>query len=103
MAVQRFGEFVNAEYGEQGILAFGIHPGGVATELALRMPEALHAGLQDKPELAGDAMVWLTAERRDWLAGRYVSVNWDAQELLEKREKIEREDLLKVRMDVGLE
>ena len=99
----RFGEFINAEYGEQGVLAFGIHPGGVATELALGMPKEMHTMLNDKPELAGDASVWLTAERREWLAGRYVSVNWDAKELLQKQETIVKDDLLKVRLDVGLE
>ena len=67
------------------------------------MPEKMHSMLSDTPELAGDASVWLTAERREWLAGRYVSVNWDAKELLEKREKIVKDDLLKVRLDVGLE
>ena len=103
LAVLRFGEFINAEYGEQGILCFGIHPGGVATELALNMPKAAHAGLVDKAELAGDAMVWLTTERREWLAGRYISVNWDVEELLQKKDKIVKEDLLKVRLDVGLE
>ena len=103
LAVLRFGEFINAEYGEQGILCFGIHPGGVATELALNMPKAAHAGLVDKAELAGDAMVWLTAEKREWLAGRYISVNWDVEELLRKKDRIVKEDLLKVRLDVGLE
>lgn len=103
LAVLRFGEFVNAEYGKQGIICYGIHPGGVATELALNMPKEAHAGLVDTPELAGDSIVWLTAERREWLAGRYVSVNWDVEELLQKKDKIVEEDLLKVRLDVGLE
>ena len=98
LAVLRFGEFVNAEYGHQGIICFGIHPGGVPTELALNMPKAVHVGLVDKAELAGDAMVWLTAERREWLAGRYVSVNWDVEELLQKKDKIVEQDLLKVRL-----
>lgn len=73
------------------------------TELASGMPEAMHQILTDTPELAGDTMVWLTAERREWLAGRYVSVTWDAEELLQKKQKIVDGDLLKVRMDVGLE
>jgi NAD(P)-dependent dehydrogenase (short-subunit alcohol dehydrogenase family) len=103
LAVLRFGEFINAEYGNQGILCYGIHPGGVATELALNMPKEARAALVDKAELAGDAMVWLTAERREWLAGRYVSVNWDVDELLQKKDKIVKEDLLKVRLDVGVE
>ncbi|KAK3697720.1 hypothetical protein LTR37_017302 [Vermiconidia calcicola] len=103
LAVLRFGEFLNAEYGDKGLHVIGIHPGGVSTELARGMPEAMHELLIDQPELAGDSIVWLTAERREWLAGRYVSVTWDAEELLQKRDKIVKEDLLKVRLAVGLE
>lgn len=67
------------------------------------MPEKVHGVLIDTPQLAGDSIVWLTAQRRAWLKGRYVSCTWDMKELVEKRPKIERDDLLKVRMDVGLE
>lgn len=38
MALLRFSEFINADYGEQGMVAFSIHPGGVATDLAAGMP-----------------------------------------------------------------
>ncbi len=103
LAVVRFSEFLNTEYGEQGLLSYSFHPGGVPTERALGMPEAMHELLGDTPELAGDSMVWLTAEKRDWLAGRYVNVEWDMKEFLEKKDKIVRGDLLKVRLDVGLE
>lgn len=103
LALLRFGEFLNAEYKDQGVLAFGIHPGGVPTELALGMPKAIHGSLIDTPALAGDSIVWLTAEKRHWLAGRYISVNWDMKEFLEKRAKVEEQDLLKVRMDVGMD
>lgn len=103
LAMIRMSEFINAEYAEKGLFSFSIHPGGVPTELAKRMPEAMMAYLTDTPELAADAMVWLTAERRDWLSGRYVSCTWDMEELLAKRKKIEEEDLLKVRLDVGLD
>ena len=85
------------------MLCFGIQPGGVATELALNLPKDMHGLLVDTPELCADMMVWLTAERREWLAGRYIAVNWDVDELLEKKEKIVEEDLLKVRLAVGLE
>lgn len=84
------------------MISYAIHPGAVATELALRMPDPYHHVLIDTPELAGDTLVWLTAERREWLRGRYVDVGWDMEELLSKREKIEREELLKVRLAVGL-
>lgn len=102
LALLRFGEFLNADYAADGVLSFGIHPGAVPTELALGMPKEIHAVLVDSPELAGDCIMWMTAERREWLAGRYVSVNWDMEELLGKREAIEKGDLLKVRLDVGL-
>lgn len=103
LAVTRLSEFIATEYGEQGILCYSLHPGGVATELALNMPDYMHQVLTDTPRLSGDSIVWFTAERRAWLQGRWLSVNWDAEELVRMREKIEKGDLLKVRMDVGLE
>ncbi|KAK4500299.1 hypothetical protein PRZ48_008488 [Zasmidium cellare] len=103
LALLRFGEFLNNDYKEQGLLSYGIHPGGVPTELALGMPKQFQSALIDTPELASDSIVWLTAEKRDWLAGRYISVNWDMKEFLDKRAKIEEQDLLKVRMDVGMD
>ena len=57
--------------------------------------------LNDTPELAGETMVWLSAEKREWLAGRYVSVNWDMNELLFKKDEIVEKELLKVRMAVS--
>jgi len=64
--VLRLNDFLMAEYGSQGLLAYGIHPGGVMTKLAQNMPKELHGVLTDKPELAGDSLVWLTKERREW-------------------------------------
>ncbi|RWA03033.1 hypothetical protein EKO27_g12072, partial [Xylaria grammica] len=49
---------------------------------------------------AGDSLVWLAAERRAWLSGRFVSVTWDMQELEQKREEIVAGDLLKLRLTV---
>ena len=102
LALLRFGEFLNTDYADEGVISFGIHPGGIPTELAKCMPESMHHVLGDTAELAGDGIVWLTAERREWLRGRYVSCNWDMQEFLDKRAAIENGDLLKVRLDVGL-
>ncbi|KAK5133047.1 hypothetical protein LTR08_008252 [Meristemomyces frigidus] len=101
LAVLRFTEFTNMEYPE--ILAYSIHPGAVLTELAKSLGEEMQHVLIDQPQLAADAIVFLSAERRQWLSGRYVSVTWDMKELSEKRKKIEDEDLLKVMMSVGLE
>jgi NAD(P)-dependent dehydrogenase (short-subunit alcohol dehydrogenase family) len=101
-AVLRFTEFIDAEYGEQGIIAISAHPGGIPTELALGMPEEMHGVLNDTVELAGNTFVWLTKERRGWLAGRYVSCNWDVEELEAKNDSILKGELLKVRMAVGV-
>jgi len=96
-----------------GIKLTGDRKGGVKTELALNMPESFHSGkfltggrkfelivvvLTTEPVLPGDVLVSLTSERREWLAGRYVSVNWDMPEFYSQKEEIVREDKLKMRM-----
>lgn len=101
MALIRFSEFINHEYGEQGLLSVAVHPGGVMTELSSGMPTESHGLLKDQPALAADTFVWLTAERRDWLAGRYISSTWDMKEFLDMKDKIVNGNLLKVRLDVG--
>ena len=58
----------------------------------------MRSALVDKPELAGDSLVWLTKERREWLNGRYVAVNWDMGELLERKQEVEEKNLLKMKM-----
>ncbi|KAK5126414.1 hypothetical protein LTR85_010650 [Meristemomyces frigidus] len=99
LAVLRFSEFISVEYPD--ILAYSIHPGGVMTDLAKQMGNEMEHLLTDEPQLAADTMVFLTAERRDWLTGRYVSATWDMEELLGKKEKIEAEDQLKMKLTVG--
>jgi len=42
----------------------------------------------------------LTAERRDYLSGRYLSVHWDADELEAKKDEILKDDKLKFKMAV---
>jgi hypothetical protein len=51
--------------------------------------------------LCGAFLVWLCRERRTWLNGRLLSATWDVEELVEKRRKIEDEDLLKFGYRVG--
>ena len=54
--------------------------------------------LTDTPELAGDTIVHLTQKKQDWLAGRYISCNWDMPEFLAKKDDIVKRDILKFRM-----
>lgn len=45
-------------------------------------------------------MAWLTSERRPWLSGRYLSVNWDVDDLEAMKDEIVKGDKLKMRMVV---
>lgn len=68
--------------------------------MAKELPEYLHKELVDTPELAGDFIVWLTHERKEWLSGRYVSCTWDVKELEAKKDEIVHGDKLKMRIVV---
>ncbi len=97
-AVNRLCEFVQADHDADGIKCFALHPGGVATELGLTMPEAIHANLIDSPDLAASFAVWLCSGKADWAKGRYLSANWDVDELEAMQHAILRDDLLVNRM-----
>ncbi|KAK5658479.1 hypothetical protein OQA88_1868 [Cercophora sp. LCS_1] len=101
-AIVRFCQFLNFQYGDQGVSSFHYHPGGVSTDLAQGLPEDFRKLLMDTPELAGDTMVWLTAEKRTWLNGRYISANWDMVELEGRKDVIVEKNLLKPRFDLDI-
>jgi hypothetical protein len=48
--------------------------------------------------MGADSMVYLTQEKRDWLAGRYLNLNWDIPMLLSMKDEIVKGDKLKVRL-----
>lgn len=100
-AINRLCEFVNVDHVQDGIKCFAIHPGGVATELARNMPEDRHTYLTDSPELAAGFIVWLASGRADWATGRYLSVNWDVEELTSLKDKILQDDLLVNRLRIN--
>ena len=56
--------------------------------------------LTDDIELCGAVCLWLSKESRPWLSGRYVSANWDMEELESMNEDIVRDDKLKFKMAV---
>ncbi|KAI4231762.1 MAG: hypothetical protein L6R40_007619 [Gallowayella cf. fulva] len=100
LALLRYTEYLNLEYGAQGIVAYALHPGAIPTDLGLTMPKFLHAKLIDKPELAADTIVYLVSEKREWLRGRYISCTWDMTQFLQKREDIVNRDLLKLKLSL---
>ncbi|KAL8678153.1 MAG: hypothetical protein Q9186_005485 [Xanthomendoza sp. 1 TL-2023] len=103
LAQLRFTEFVCAEYGDQGVLAFAIHPGNIPTDIiggVEGVPEGLQHVFVETPKLSADTIVYLVNEKREWLAGRYINCTWDMPQLMSMKEDIVKGDKLKVRMVV---
>ncbi|KAF1942063.1 NAD(P)-binding protein [Clathrospora elynae] len=95
-AQARFVEFLSEQYGADGVLAVAVHPGAVNTEMADKTtPESFRPYLTDDVGLCGAFCIWLSREKRMWLNGRLLSATWDVDELLEKKDQIEAQDLLK--------
>ncbi len=99
-AVFKINHYLMAEYGSQGLLVYAVAPGGVKTDMAEGFPPEFFHLLTDTPRMVADTITFLTQERRDWLAARYVDSRWDMTELMEKKDAIIKDDLLKVEMRV---
>ncbi|KIX92239.1 uncharacterized protein Z520_11985 [Fonsecaea multimorphosa CBS 102226] len=97
-AVVRFAEFLMQDYGDQGLLAYSMHPASMLTELAKNIPSNMHRLLNDTPDLVGDTFAFLGSKKRDWLAGRFIAVCWDMPELMAREKEIVEKDALKFRM-----
>jgi NAD(P)-dependent dehydrogenase (short-subunit alcohol dehydrogenase family) len=98
LALVRLSEFIASEYGEQGVISISFHPGNVLTDIIPGGPqEGLKFIFVDTAELAGDTVVYMTGERKEWLSGRYVNVTWDMPQLEAKKNEIVKEDKLKVK------
>ena len=101
LATHRLIEAVAEGYGSEGVLAFAVHPGIVATmPPPIGMAPEARAWAIDDVGLCGSFLLWLVKERREWLSGRYLSANWDVEELEAKRDIIVKKDQLKMRMVV---
>ncbi|TRX98018.1 hypothetical protein FHL15_001228 [Xylaria flabelliformis] len=96
LAQCRFIEMLAAT--EPDIFTAAVHPGNVKTEMGRGIPRTIFNSLPDDVGLCGDFIVWLVKERRMWLSGRYLSSNWDVDELISKRDEIVQQDKLKMRM-----
>jgi len=73
------------------IRAFALHPGLVPTDVML---EAFAAMTIDPPELSGGLSLYLSTPRADFLRGKYVTVNWDVEEMEARAEEINEKRLL---------
>ena len=70
------------------------------TLLANSLPDYLIPTLIDSPELAAGFVLWMTTQstESDFLRGRYISCNWDVDQLLAKKEEIIKKNLLWTRV-----
>jgi hypothetical protein len=50
--------------------------------------------------MGADSLVFLTQKKMDWLAGRYISLNWDMMTFLSREDEIVKGDKLKMRLVV---
>ncbi|KAJ7142665.1 hypothetical protein C8R44DRAFT_865984 [Mycena epipterygia] len=77
-ALNRFNEYIHAEHPEVKI--FSLNPGAIKTSMAENNPEAA-PWLIDTLQLPAATCLRLTSGREDWLTGRYVSANWNLDEV----------------------
>lgn len=89
-------EFVQAENPELRVV--NVHPGQVTeTEMAAKSAKkdikARGAHIDDA-ELAADFVVWAASPEAAFLKGKLVWVNWDVDEMLERKEEIEKGNFL---------
>ncbi|KAJ6038225.1 uncharacterized protein N7446_005038 [Penicillium canescens] len=99
LAVLRWTEALNLEHCNDGLLAFCVNPGAIKTHMTINEPEEVRNMLPHTPEIAGDTIAWLAAERREWTGGRYISCPWDMEELMGREDEIVEGNKLKLSMD----
>ncbi|KAH6867422.1 hypothetical protein B0T10DRAFT_419801 [Thelonectria olida] len=82
-AIVKMFDYVAAENPDLHVVH--IHPGVVETEINSHFD---FKG-QDEPELPGAFSVWLASPEAKFLKGKFVWVNWDAEELISRAQEIE--------------
>ncbi|KAJ4350174.1 uncharacterized protein N0V89_008795 [Didymosphaeria variabile] len=84
--------YVAAEY--PNVVATSLFPGLVPTDM-LREPFGTLFE-HTSAELVGSTAVWLCHEKAKFLSGRWISTNWDMEDLVSRKEEIIKGDLLKL-------
>jgi len=98
-AIMRWTENLQLDHVGQGLLTYCVNPGAIKTEITKGvLADAVRDRLPHKADVAGDTITWLLSERREWLAGRYVSCPWDMRALAVARDDIVKGDKLKLRL-----
>jgi len=97
-ALNRLNEYAHTEHPD--VKCFCVHPGAIKTAMADNNPEAA-PWLIDTLQLPAATLLRLTSGKEDWYSGRYVSANWNLDEVdANWKEKIIAEDALLNRLHV---
>ncbi|KAI0123709.1 hypothetical protein BJ170DRAFT_697504 [Xylariales sp. AK1849] len=93
IAIMRAFELMAIEVPDTVARFISIHPGGV--ESAMGEKSGL-LGLvpTTNPQLSAEFIVWAASKEAGFLNGRFVSANWDVDELIAAKEVILKDDLL---------
>ena len=91
LAQSRMVNYIANQVEKEGLLKVNIHTGAVMTPMAAgNTPEEFLPYLLDDVALCGAFCVWITKQKEElqWLNGKFLSANWDADELLAKKAEI---------------
>ncbi|KAL5423481.1 hypothetical protein PMIN04_003872 [Paraphaeosphaeria minitans] len=80
------------------VTAVAVHPGIVPTDM---LKDAFAPFAHDTPQLVGGLGTWIAGWEgadRAFLSGRYLSAIWDVEELVERKEEIVEQNLLKMNL-----
>jgi NAD(P)-dependent dehydrogenase (short-subunit alcohol dehydrogenase family) len=84
------------------VVAVALHPGIVNTDMTI---DSFKRFALDTPALVGGVGVWLAGWEgvsREFLSGRFVSANWDVEDLSGRKEEIVEKGLLKMDLKAEL-
>ena len=76
---------------------FNLHPGPIDTQMT-RDGGLKEAGVKvawTPPEVPAGVCVWLTSPDAEFLRGRWISANWKVDELVQRKDEIVKNNLLK--------
>jgi NAD(P)-dependent dehydrogenase (short-subunit alcohol dehydrogenase family) len=88
LAMSKVFEYAAAEHDSDDVQIVIIHPGVIATDMAVKakVPEGMEF---DSLDLSAHFALWAASKEAKFAHGKFLSVNWDVNELKEHKEKFE--------------